>query len=163
MAIPLASGFPCSSEERWSFQFPGWILFPCLAYFRNEVSKAGEKGAFCNCLSSVIRNRLHSDLKHKCCFQKLSVLRNLKPKCLQTVVPTNIKEVRCKIALKLLKIKTFVLFDGSLSTELRVFWLDIFSRLPYPQISFHASDKLLKWTINSFSEELHLLRGSHKS
>lgn len=126
------------------------------------MSKAGEKGAFCNYLSSV-RNRLRSDLKHKCCFQKLSVLRNLKPKCLQTAVPTNIKEVGCKIALKLLKIKTFALFDGSLSTELRVFGLDIFSRLPYPKISFHASDKLLKRTINSCSGELHFLRGSHKS
>lgn len=59
------------------------------------------------------------------------------------------------------KIKTFALADGRLSTELRVFGLDIFWTLHYPKISFHASNKVLKQTINSCSEELHILRGSH--
>lgn len=75
------------------------------------------------------------------------------------MVLTEIKEVGCKKALKL--IKSRLLLDGRLSTELRVFALDIFWSLHYPTISFHAS-KVLKQAINnSCSEELHILRGSN--
>lgn len=62
---------------------------------------------------------------------------------------------------KISKIKTFALLDGRLTTELRVFGLDVFWSLHYPKISFHVSNKVLKQTINSCSEELHLLRDSH--
>lgn len=42
------------------------------------------------------------------------------------------------------KIKTFAFLDGRLSNELKVFGLDTFWSLPYPKISFHASNKVLK-------------------